>query len=165
MSTDKILNIKLSEISDYFIAFSNTTGNLITNLKLQKLVYYAQAWHLAVYKAAIFEEDFEAWVHGPVIPELYRTYREFSWHPIEREDLAEEACEALEKKFPDSVGEIIADVLEEYFGMEAYALEKSTHNELPWIKTRSGLADDEPCDRIIDKRLMVDFYSQFVKNG
>ena len=59
-----------------------TLGLTSCNLKLQKLVYYAQAWHLALRDVPLFEEDFEAWVHGPVIPALYQEYKKFGWRPI-----------------------------------------------------------------------------------
>ena len=70
------------DIADYFVRLANETGDYISNLKLQKLVYYAQAWYLAISDEALFEEDFEAWVHGPVIPELYQEYKSFGWRPI-----------------------------------------------------------------------------------
>lgn len=74
-----------NDIADYFIAVSNSTHDLITNLRLQKLVYYAQAWHLAIYQEPLFSEDFQAWVHGPVIPQLYTQYKEYKWNPITKD--------------------------------------------------------------------------------
>ncbi len=70
------------EIADYFIWLANNTGSFISNLKLQKLVYYAQAWYLAIHDQPLFNEEFEAWIHGPVIPVLYQKYKTFSWKPI-----------------------------------------------------------------------------------
>ncbi|MBW4622042.1 MAG: DUF4065 domain-containing protein [Cyanosarcina radialis HA8281-LM2] len=58
------------DVASYFIDLANKTGNTVNNLKLQKLVYYSQAWHLAIHGTPLFEEDFQAWIHGPVIPEL-----------------------------------------------------------------------------------------------
>ncbi len=72
------------KIADYFIGLSNETGSLITNLKLQKLVYYAQAWSLALNNKELFPEDFEAWVHGPVLVKLYNKYRSNKWNPISK---------------------------------------------------------------------------------
>ena len=63
------------DVAEYFLALANETGGTITNLKLQKLVYYAQAWHLANFDKPLFDAKFEAWVHGPVIPGLYEEYR------------------------------------------------------------------------------------------
>lgn len=152
------------QIADYLIAFSNATGSLVSNMKLQKLVYYAQAWHIAVFSEAIFEEDFQAWVHGPVLPSLYGRYKSFQWRPIERDDLNEASLYALEHSFSTSIQEILADVISEYFHKDAFALEHSTHSEAPWLIARGDLAADEPSTNIIDKKTIHDYYSQFVKS-
>src|ERR1700730_1790883 len=154
-----------TKISDYFIALSNETGSLISNLKLQKLVYYADAWHLANYGRPLIQEDFQAWVHGPAIPSLYGEYKQFGWKPIIREDLTQEKLYELLKDFPKPTMDLLNLVTEEYFGLSAFELEKLTHNEEPWLKTRQGLTDDQPSERIIDKNLMRDYYSRFIQNG
>jgi uncharacterized phage-associated protein len=150
-------------IADYFIALSNEVQSPITNLKLQKLVYYAQAWNLAILKKELIQEDFQAWVHGPVIPSLYNDYRHFGWKPIIREDLGS-GLAPIENELAPDVKRVLSDVVYEYFALDAYELEKLTHNEDPWILTRKGLSKDEPSERIIDKRLIMDYYSKFVVN-
>ncbi|HUZ03805.1 MAG TPA: type II toxin-antitoxin system antitoxin SocA domain-containing protein, partial [Acidobacteriaceae bacterium] len=57
-----------SDIAKYFIASFQKKNKAISNLKLQKLLYYAQAWHLALYGSPLFSDSIEAWVHGPVVP-------------------------------------------------------------------------------------------------
>lgn len=131
---------------------------------MQKLVYYAQAWNLAMLNKELIADDFQAWVHGPVLPDLYNEYRQFSWKPIIREDLKEGTLDEIKKQFEPDVLKILADVEYEYFGLEPYQLEKLTHNEDPWIFTRSGLANDEPSHRIIPKQLIRDYYSKFIVN-
>ncbi|HRP36920.1 MAG TPA: DUF4065 domain-containing protein, partial [Candidatus Dojkabacteria bacterium] len=96
-------------IADYFISLSNETGSLITNLKLQKLVYYADAWYLANYGDSLIQEDFQAWVHGPAIPALYGEYKHFSWQPIIREDLTSDSF----VKIKDSFGAKTVDLLDQ----------------------------------------------------
>lgn len=66
------------EVAKFFIHLANETGSYISNLKLQKLVYYAQAWHLALHDTPLFEDDFEAWVHGSVVPSSIRNIKNFS---------------------------------------------------------------------------------------
>lgn len=144
------------EIADYFIALSNDTENLITNLKLQKLVYYVQAWHLAVFKEPVFEDNFEAWVHGPVIPQLYRDYKQFSYNPISEE---KEASDTLFSNFSSEIQTILSDVTEEYFGRTAYELEQLTHSEDPWIKARNGISASENSSQVIEQGSMKDYYS------
>ena len=150
-------------VADFFIALSNVTGNLISNLKLQKLVYYADAWHLANHGVSIIQEDFQAWVHGPVIPALYGEYKHFSWQPIERSDLDEKAYASIRNNLEQKTVMLLDAVADSYFGLSAYELEKMTHSELPWRAARNGLADDEPSDNVISKEIMKDYYSSFIK--
>lgn len=150
------------DIADYFIAISNASGSLITNLKLQKLVYYAQAWHLGVYGEPIFDEDFQAWIHGPVLVALYDDYKDLKWRPIVRDDITEDRLFALQEGFSQKLNDLLNEVVDEYFVLDAYALEKSTHEEDPWIKARKGVPNDMPSNEIIDKKSMIEYYSQFV---
>ena len=69
------------QIADYLIAFSHSVGDPISNLKLQKLLYYAQAWYLALHNEPLFPESIEAWVHGPAVPPVYGNC---SWWAIKR---------------------------------------------------------------------------------
>lgn len=156
--------ITYRDIADYFIAFSNETQSLITNLKLQKLVYYAQAWNLAIYKEELFPDEFEAWIHGPVIPALYNDYKKFAWTPIVREDLNTKVFLEMKCNFSPEITDVLNNVIGEYFEMDAYALEKSTHLEKPWIEARKGFASDDPCTNCISKESMIDFYSLYVIN-
>lgn len=148
----------LKEIADYFIILSNATQNSITNMKLQKLLYYAQAWHLALFSSPLFEEDFEAWVHGPVIPELYHLYKHFTWHPIQRDDLVPEQLEEFEKNFGSDLNNLMQDIVNVYFGLTAYELESLTHQEDPWKLARQGIESDTPSSNIITKESMKVFY-------
>jgi len=153
------------QIADYFIGLSNVTGSLITNLKLQKLVYYADAWHLANYDTCLIEEDFQAWVHGPAIPALYGQYKEFGWQPILRTDLDENTYNKLLDELKPQTKKLLEVVCESYFSLTAFELERLTHNEDPWKITRDGLPDDQPSEKVIDKNLMKDYYKSFIKDG
>lgn len=154
-----------NDIADYFLAFGNCTNTLITNLKLQKLVYYTQAWHIAVYKTHLFDQDFQAWIHGPVLVELYNQYKHYKWYPIIRDDLDENALNSIFNKFPNSLKELIDDIIEEYFTMEAYALEYETHHEDPWLIARNGIPNDESSTAIITKKSMQTYYEKYVNYG
>lgn len=155
-------NITFQKIADYFIALSNATQNLITNLKLQKLVYYTQAWYLAIKKEPLFKEDFQAWVHGPVLPDLYFIYKDCKWNPIVRDDLTPEKLESIEAEFDQELKEHLKLIVDEYFGMTAYDLERLTHNEDPWLRARDGLTIDQPSDKIIEKDWIINYYSKYV---
>jgi len=150
----KIMMLSCFEIADYFIWLAHETGSFVSNLKLQKLVYYAQSWHLALHDAPLFAEDFEAWVHGPVIHELYQKYKSFGWQPI-----AEDAKLSL----PKETQEFLNEVADEYFACDAYELEQMTHFEAPWNTARLGYRSDMPCNEIIKKDWMKEYYRSRVK--
>ena len=80
-------------IADYIIKCCRDRGELITNLHLQKLVYYAQAWYLALYDKPLFDEEFQSWISGPVQPELHDRFKSYKWNPIsERKGRIAKAC-------------------------------------------------------------------------
>lgn len=147
--------VKVQDIADYFIWLANYTGSFISNLKLQKLVYYAQAWYLAIHDEPLFDEDFEAWIHGPVIPELYKKYREFKWKPILKE--------VEEPKFTEEVKQFLDEVADVYFGLDAYELEQMTHTEAPWIEARGEKPTDASCNEIISKESMREYFKPRVE--
>src|SRR5687767_8581257 len=78
-----------------------------------------------------------------------------------REDLIPAAFNKIIEQLPADTQKLLQDVCYEYFGLDAFELEKLTHNEDPWLITRKGLPDDAPSDRIIDKALIKGYYSKF----
>lgn len=150
-----------SDVADFFIALANVSGEPITNLKLQKLVYYSQAWHLAIWGKPLFSGHFEAWVHGPVCPTLYQQYKAFRWMPIEK-DLDEEDLKKMRKAFGPTISEFLDEVAEEYMGMTAYDLERLVHSEGPWQWARGPLPEDAPSRNVIHDEWMKEFYESFV---
>lgn len=131
--------------------FDRSSGDLITPLYLQKLLYYVQAWALVLNGAPLFNEDFEAWAHGPVVPEVYAEYKGYGfdpipepvkWRPVDRDTL-----------------DHISTILKAYSQYSAKQLEAFTHDEDPWISARNGCAPGERCRNIITKESMRDFYT------
>ena len=139
-------------IADYFIWLANETGSFLSNLKLQKLVYYAQAWYLALHEQPLFDEDFEAWVHGPVIPVLYQEYKKFAWKPILKD--------VESPKFSNQVDEFLTELTQVYFACDAFELEQMTHLEDPWIEARGNIPQDAPSNAIISKEAMKEYYQK-----
>ncbi|HEX2201715.1 MAG TPA: type II toxin-antitoxin system antitoxin SocA domain-containing protein [Longimicrobium sp.] len=138
-------------VADYFVRFSHEVGDPITNLKLQKLVYYAQAWHLALQGERLIADPFQAWVHGPVCPPLYQRFRPYGWNPI---------SESVERPaLPDAVEAHLREVMEVYGGFSAWELERLTHAEAPWRNARGDLAPDEASTRVISEDDMRSFYA------
>lgn len=142
---------KPEQIADWFLLnVDREKGDLITHLKLQKLVYYAQAWSLALFDRPLFEEDFQAWMHGPVLPSLYHRHKDYKYEPLP----APEGAVDLD---PDTEA-LLTDLLNTYGEKSAKALEELTHQEEPWIRARGGLSIEEYCREIIPKDHMKEFY-------
>ncbi|MFH1766832.1 MAG: type II toxin-antitoxin system antitoxin SocA domain-containing protein [Patescibacteria group bacterium] len=160
--TKKIVNktVSANDVAEYILAFANETGESVTNLKLQKMLYYAQAWHLANFSKPLFEEDFEAWVHGPVLPSLYQKYKVFGYAPIVTEIREKD----IAKKFNKSTLEFLHDVVKVYMTHGGYELELMTHKEDPWIDARQGCEPDEHSGEVITKDSMRDYYGEKIKN-
>ena len=133
----------------------------VTPLMLQKLLYFVQGIHLALYNKPVFGEDCRAWVHGPVYPEVYSLFREFKYNPIEDARFAllegaENSLKADERK--------VIDLVVNTFGMySAKALERITHNEAPWNDARKGYGEGIRSNEIISKERMKEYYVQVHK--
>ena len=54
----------------------------VSNLKLQKLLYYVQGWHLGIYGEPVFSQPIQAWIHGPVVPYVFGKFKEYKWISI-----------------------------------------------------------------------------------
>ena len=123
----------------------------VSNLKLQKLLYYVQGWSLGIYKKPIFEEEIQAWVHGPVVPDVFNQYRQFRWTPIEipRQTLA----------IDDHTKNHIKSVLDVYGKWTASQLEALSHKESPWLVARGSLSPDTPSRAVITHASMKEFFS------
>lgn len=127
------------------------TGKIST-MKLQKLCYYSQAWALAWTEKPLFSELFQAWVNGPVCPDLFQLYK--GKFMVTSSDLLKGDAAALT---PDQVS-TIDKVLDHYSSWEPYELREQTHSENPWKDARQGLADDEPSDKEITQSSMGEYY-------
>lgn len=146
----------LNNVADYLLHFAQEHGDLITPLKLQKLVFYADAWYMALNEdKELIADRFEAWVHGPVSRDMYARFAGYKWQPITEHITKPDLHEHI-KSHLDEVYDV--------FGrFTAYELEQMTHNEKPWILAREGLPNDEPCTNLIDKKVTADFYRSMVK--
>jgi len=142
-------------IAYYFVKKNEKDRKGLDNKKLQKLLYYSQAWNLVFNKKPLFSDKIEAWVHGPAIPQVWRFFREFNFsveHPeISEKDLSNISDE--EKKILDEVWRV-------YGKFDGNYLESLTHNEDPWLKARQGLEVSESSQNEISQRDMTDYYSQ-----
>jgi uncharacterized phage-associated protein len=124
--------------SQYFIvkAYEDGKEAEMTNMKTQKLLYYAQSLHLALYDEPLFDEEIQAWQYGPVCPPVYRCYSEFGDKPLPILDNYSFI------NIPNETKELLDEVWD-YFGQyHAYLLSGMSHVEFPWKKARKGLPPD-----------------------
>lgn len=116
-----------NEVARYFLAKQDAdAGDTISNLKLQKLCYYAQGVALAARGQPLFNDPIEAWLHGPVVPALYRKFREHgsgAIPPVHDLDLAQ---------FDPADRMILDDVYGYYGQFSGWRLRQMTHDEAPW---------------------------------
>ena len=115
------------ETTMVFTFLQHYMDSTISNLKLQKLMYYAQGFHLALFDAPLFDDTLEAWLHGPVVPSVYHAFKKHEKAPIPCTD--ESACMRLESDEFDLVREVF-DVFGRY---SAWSLREMTHAEPPWM--------------------------------
>jgi len=142
-----------NQIADWFLnAVDRDAGDSITHLKLQKLVYYAQAWSLALLDRPLFEEDFRAWAHGPVVPSVWHRFRDQRWEAI--------PAAGTTHAFEAEVEDLLRDVLRAYGEKSAKALEDLTHAEEPWIRARGSLPPEAKSTAIISKQVMKTYYKR-----
>lgn len=103
-------------------------GETVTNLKLQKLLYYVQGFHLAFFDTPLFEENLEAWAYGPVVPEIYRTFKDNGRMAI---DIQPDAVKIV--SLEEEQEEMFSQVMHEYGKFSAIRLMEMTHLEKPWV--------------------------------
>lgn len=122
----------------------------ITAMKLQKLVYYSQAWSFVWDEKPLFPERIEAWANGPVVPDLYEAHRgvfKLSELPCGNPSI----LDSLET-------ETIDKVLEFYGDKSSQWLSDLTHKEYPWLNAREGLNPGERGSNVITHAAMAEYY-------
>ena len=121
------------DVSRYFLAqIDEQAGDLISNMKLQKLVYYAQGISLALHDRPLFPESLEAWTYGPVVPELFHTYKRYETGAIP-------PPRDMDFSLYDSETRELLDEVYAVFGQfSAWMLSNMTSDEPPYKNTLAG---------------------------
>ncbi|PPB55606.1 Panacea domain-containing protein [Campylobacter hyointestinalis] len=102
-----------------------------SRLKLLKLLYYIQGYHLAMFDAPLFNDKIEAWLHGPVVPSVYQWAKNLTDEKMQDEAMDEKQMGAL-NLHPQQT-KLISEVLNIYNKYSAYGLRDKTHTEMPWL--------------------------------
>jgi uncharacterized phage-associated protein len=145
-----------NQISDWILGkFDTNAGDTVSPLKLQKLLYYCQAWHYTVFDKPLFKDVIEPWAHGPTVPSQFKRFEHLQLFdsilstPIKIERVS------LEKEVED----LLNEVLDVYAEHTASYLEQLVCNELPWKETRGDLDECASCNKAISLDLMKRCYS------
>lgn len=150
----------INTVADYVIQRLNLDEKVdLVNLKLQKLLYYVQAWSLGITEEPFMNCSFEAWVHGPVCRALYDRFKmdKSLYSFITPSDMInanpQDCIEEEDRGFIDYI-------LENYAGFSGTELETMTHRETPWAEARKGLEPLEKGNKEISNESMRSFYGE-----
>lgn len=155
----------IEHITDYIIfRLKSEDDTNLSNLKLQKLLYYTQAWHLAFFGRPLFDGKFQAWIHGPVNREVFDRFKadKTLYSAIGVEDMKNPGIADLITDTDTIIH--IDNVLEGYAQFSGVELEVLSHGEEPWIKARKGYSQHARCEVEIDESVMEAYYKQRVND-
>lgn len=144
------LSMELNKVSDFFVWKAFEEEKPITNKKVQKLVYYAQAWNLVFLGKTLYSDPIEAWIHGPAVRALYSKYKTYGYRPItikpDKPDIDE-----VQKAF-------LEDLWSVYGPYDADYLEVLSHSEEPWLAARGNADSGEAMAAVINTESMRKYY-------
>ena len=126
----------------------------ITNMSLQKLLYYVEAFGELFLGENIYDTPAQAWMYGPVYRSVYNKFQSFGGSPI-----------IVEKKdYRATLGKEVVDVIDyvlDHFGMyNGTTLKEFTHLEKPWLDSHSGYGEKEPCEEIISHESIKEYFEE-----
>lgn len=152
--------MNINDATDYLIVKLVEGGAFLNVLKLHKLLYYCQAWHLAFNKRPLFENyNFQAWVHGPVSRAVYDRFlgSKSMYSNLSMEDIR---AGFDPRSLAESDRALIDAVLESYGHLSGDQLEAMTHVEDPWLEARAGLPASARSEVIISNNTMMEYYAR-----
>lgn len=141
----------------------------MSHLKLQKLLYLVQGYHLAYFNGKpLIEDSFEAWVHGPVSRKIFNELRDksilYDDISLELEEGEETPEDILKGRLSTTQIEVINEVLDMYASEKGITLEAITHKQAPWIKARAGAGPADKCENVISPQDMQAYFSLLLEN-
>jgi uncharacterized phage-associated protein len=136
------------DIARYFLSLQDEDeGDTISNLKLQKLLYYAQGYHLALFDKPLFPEAIVRWQHGPVVADVYHIFKEFGNGALPcPHDFDADIFDEATQDFLDEIYRVFGQY-------SAWKLSKMTHEEAPWKEA-------QPAETITHQALKEFFKTQ-----
>lgn len=141
---------KSLDIAKKILAKGTESEDYISNMKLQKLLYYMQGFYLAFFDKPMFEENIEAWMYGPVVPVIYEAYKENGNKGIEYNG------EVIKFGTPKEEN-LFNEVFRIYSKYSATGLMEMTHNETPWKSVKTGIGS------VISNEIMKQYFKKRLK--
>ncbi|MDJ0413815.1 Panacea domain-containing protein [Rhodococcus opacus] len=138
------------DVAKWFVLKAKICDAELSNLKLQKLMYYAQGRSLAVAGRPLFDADIEAWDHGPVVAEVYHAFKAFQSDTIPSTVVGS----FTQDDFDREARRLLEAVWSEEGSKAAWVLRECTHNERPWVATYQAGARH----RVISRELITEFF-------
>lgn len=123
----------------------------MTHKKLQKISFYIYSWSLIHFRKKVINTSFQAWVHGPVSPELYSKYKAYGYDKINTVSSA---------NLPNNLKSISDKVIEFYKDYTGNDMEIKTHLEEPWKIARNGALKYQATNTPINEDLIISYYSK-----
>lgn len=119
-----------NQIADWLLAWSSEAEAELDNLKLQKLLYYAQGHALGGGREPIFTDEIQAWAHGPVVPAVYRRFRDYGGNPIDVDQALPDTFDWDEYRDIEAHLQLVWNTYAKY---ASWTLRNMTHGENPWM--------------------------------
>lgn len=126
----------------------------VDQMKLQKLLYYAQGWHLAWYGDPLFGDAVEAWAFGPAVGDVYSAYKDCGDEPITQ------AVGGDPGKLGDRERKALKAVVHAYGSLTGPQLASLTHREEPWVAAREGYEDGQRSRRAIARDSLRRYFQE-----
>jgi len=145
----KTMSISAINVANAFISFTEPEkGDLISNLKVQKMLYYVQGYHLALYDDRFFNEEIIAWQYGPVVPDVYHYFKTYGSSALPLPNSFDFDI------FDENKLSLIKEVNDVYGQYSALKLMDMTHQEAPWKNTA--------INSIITPELLKDYFLNYI---
>lgn len=162
MNQEKNLRDPLAIANFYILKKEEIQIPKLTHMKLQKLLYFAYGWHLAIFEEKLFNSVIEAWPFGPVIPKVYRAFKQYGPNEISTPypTLGSSVRNAANVEKDPILVAFLEKIAETYGHIDAFQLSKMTHEkDTPWWKIASKYSGNIPDGTDIPDDLISDYFN------
>ena len=138
------------DVAKYIIWYCKEKGYSVSNLKLQKILYFVQADFLVTVGSACFDDEIEAWDFGPVVPAVYHEFKIFG-----SSDIPRLVCRNAEERILKKDKALINEMIDQCAKYSAAVLVEITHNQAPWSESY-----EKHCNNVIEKETIKRYFEK-----